>query len=97
VPRAIVQFTHLSIQRFATKLPGCPSRAGFIWKYRVELDGMDAGEVETASFHLAQDIAADIVVQAAHESSSRIKQWIDFPCTTHLPALPQIELMQDAN
>jgi hypothetical protein len=32
--------------------------------------GWMLGEVETASFHLAQDTAADIVVQAAHETSS---------------------------
>jgi hypothetical protein len=31
---------------------------------------MDAGEIETASFHLAQDTAADVVVLAAHETSS---------------------------
>jgi hypothetical protein len=58
---------------------------------------MDTGEVETACLHLAQDIAADIVVLAAHESSSC--KAMDRLSVHYAPAgsAGQIELMQDAN
>ncbi|MCY1436120.1 hypothetical protein D9M71_522350 [compost metagenome] len=70
VPGTVAQLLHLGIERFPAKLPGCTTGPCFVREYGIELDGVDLGEVETACFHLAQDVAADIVVLAAHESSS---------------------------
>ncbi|MNV69432.1 hypothetical protein D3C71_1623420 [compost metagenome] len=70
MPGTVAQLLHLGIQRFTAKLPGRAAGPCFVGEYGVELDGVDLGEVETACLHLAQDVAADIVVLAAHETSS---------------------------
>jgi hypothetical protein len=70
VPGAIVALAHLGIDGLAAKLPSRTTGASLVREHRIELDGVDLREVETASFHLAKDTAADVIVLAAHETSS---------------------------
>ncbi|MCY1545442.1 hypothetical protein D9M68_813850 [compost metagenome] len=81
VPGAVITLGYQGVQGFATKVSGRHACPLLVRENGVELDGMEAGEVETAFFHPPQNSVADIIVQdCAHEViSSAMEGLTAFP------------------
>lgn len=63
VPGPVIPWGDLGVERFTTEIACGHPGPVLIGKDGVELDGVNAGEIETALFHTAQDIAADVIVE----------------------------------